>query len=295
MQKFYGPIHGYGIVNEETLRLGELEVRGQQFLELKYYDSVYPDDDVLLFDSVLGLGYDGFMFDNPYYPNVLPSPFHTIVSSGLLDANQFALQIPRSVSDSGDLTFGGVNEEFVGGEMVGHSLFPEDTPFWQIEMSSFAMSTKDCGEEVTLFNETLSNFTAVPWSTYPGILLPYKIAEKALWKINTKRSSCTSQTIVDCDTVSSLPEITLGFPGQEIVLKGEDYTMLHEEANPRFCSQPIKECWLMVEQGPGPRDMPQNLIVLGTSFLKKVYAVFDLDERSISCELFFLLDCWGGG
>jgi saccharopepsin len=271
-------------VDEDTLRLGELEVPNQQFVELKYYESVYPDEDVLQFDSVLGLGYDGFMFEYPYVPNVLPSPFNTMVQQGILDENKFALQVPRDQNTVGDLTFGGYNEDFVDGELVSHSLFPENTTYWHIQATSLSMTSKECGNDVVLFNETLTNHTAALWTTYPGILLPSLLAQKALWKINSKRSACTYRPIVDCDAISSLPHITLGFPGQEIVLKGEDYTMRYEDENPRFCQHPVRECWLMVEEAPNQPGWPQDLVILGTSLLKGVYAVFDWDRRSVSCE-----------
>lgn len=284
-QKVYGPVYAFGIVGEETLRLGELEVPDQQFLELKYYSYVYPDEDTLLFDSVLGLGYEGAMLEGPPpVANILPSPFQNIVKQGLLDENKFGLQLPRDENHIGDLTFGGYNGDLVDGEFVSHPLFPEDTTYWQIEAKSMAMTQKEHGKDVLLFNETLSNYTASIWSTYPGILLPYELAQRALWKINYRFSPCTYQMAVDCDTVSSLPEIRFGFAGQDIVLKGEDYTMEIYE-NTRACVHPVHECWLMLESRPDRVEFPDDLIILGTSFLKNTYALFDWGKKSISCEL----------
>lgn len=285
LQEYYNSLHAFGIVNEDTLRLGELEVPGQQFLELRYYQPVYLDQDILQFDSVLGLGYDGTMLNTPRHQGVLSSPFHTIVEQGILDENKFALRIPKEGNTAGDLTLGGYDEDVFDGDLVSHPLYPENTTYWNIQATSLAMTSRECGRDTILFNSTLSNHTAALRTTRPGIQLPSHLAQRVLWKINVKRSACTYHDIVDCDAVSSLPHITIGLRGQEVVLKGEDYTMRYEDDNPRFCQHPVKECWLLIEEAPNRADWPRDLIILGTAFLKNVYTVFDWDRRSVSCEL----------
>lgn len=285
VQKNYIAMMAYGTVDEDTLRLGELEIPGQQFVELQYYETVYPDEHILLFDSVLGLGYQGFMFDGPGTThNILATPFRNMVDQGLLPANKFGLQLPRDEHSTGDLTFGGHNEALVSDdELVAHPLFPENTTYWQVQATSIAMTGKDCGEDVMLFNETLDNITAALWTSNPTLTLPYNLGQKVLWKIKSKTSECTYLPIVDCDAIADLPEIRLGFAGgQEIVLGGEDYTMLYEAESTPWCKRPVKECQLMVTSAPARSDFPEDLVMLGAAFLKSVYAVFDWDRRSVS-------------
>ena len=82
--------------------------------------------------------------------------------------------------------------------------------------------------------------------------------------------------VVSCDKISELPHLVFDFGGQEIALNGEDYI---GEAEWLFCFRG-PYCSPLI--GSSLRD--DNTIVLGPSFLKKVYSVFNWDERTVLCK-----------
>jgi hypothetical protein len=93
---------------------------------------------------------------------------------------------------------------------------------------------------------------------------------------------------VPCDKVLELPDHFLDFAGQEIVLKGEDYVI---KSYSPFCDPGGPYCLPMFGDIDALHGViGDDTIVLGSQFLKKVYSVFDWDDRTVSCK--FLTDDW---
>jgi hypothetical protein len=127
-------------------------------------------------------------------------------------------------------------------------------------------------------------------ANYPGIVLPYNLAEGMIGKIHPNQSDCTYAPVVDCDRVASLPILQIGLNGQSITVSEKDYVFKWTTSEGRgACPVPIEECVLSIDSFPPHGghgdDFPEDLVILGTSFLKKVYSVYNWDEQTISCKL----------
>ncbi|KAH8655150.1 aspartic peptidase domain-containing protein [Tricladium varicosporioides] len=294
VQKYYQTVSGYGIVGNETLHLGSLEIQDQQFIEMKVYGTIWPDPGVELFDSVLGLAYTTTRMDN-WDPNYLDSPFRQIVRHGLLDRNMFSLSLATNGGE-GDLTFGGVNEDFLEeGTLTSHKMVPDNATDWQIKVSSARLQAPD---GTVLEEETYNNKT-VAWlhSAYPGIFLPHKQAIHILQHLqkDITYDKCTHLPTIPCDSRSLLPTLEFSFPnadgeGEQIIqLTGEDYVMQFIVQNESLCDgKKIDKCVVMVDMMPDAGD-PGNqhgefddMIVLGQAMMGSLVGVFDWDEKMIS-------------
>ena len=268
-----------GHVNNESLTIADLVVPNQPFHELNHYDTVWPDFEHEHFDSVLGLAMDRSMLENPITQNILPSPIKRIVDEGLLDDNIFSILLPEHSGESGNIMFGGYNNDFFTGEPVSHPLFPESTTSWQIEVTSLALGD---GYSATT-DESLPTWKGLLMSRYPILGFPQKVGSELLKHINVTPSRCFGNFVVDCNSISELPDLTIGFTGQKITLTGEDY--ISRITSPEgFCPDPVEECVLMIETLPPIPNIPNDTIVLGSTFLKKIYGIFDWDKRTISCR-----------
>lgn len=62
----------------------------------------------------------------------------------------------------------------------------------------------------------------------PMMFFPTKIAELIVRELNTTYSYCAGAGVVQCETVDSLPKITIGLGSQEYELKGQDYVIKFE-------------------------------------------------------------------
>jgi saccharopepsin len=259
-----------------------LQVSGQVFQEIKYYENTYEPLSIDLFDGVLGLAFEKpwlSAFRNP--SNFLPSPFRSMIDQSVLDVNMFSIVWPAAAREQGSIMFGGYDEDLLDGELVSHALFPENIARWQVEVERLSLinSTGHNGREVVI-NQSISNGKAFFMSFPPSMAFPWDFANSLHEHIGSTPSACVRYRNVDCDRVHSLPEIVIGLKGQNVTLKGENYARKLEM--PEDCPIFRDECYLMIDYLPEFEDM----VFLGMPFLETVMGVWNWDEQTISCEFF---------
>jgi saccharopepsin len=271
-----------------------LEVPGQRFHELRFYEMVWPDYGVTFFDSVLGLAFGGPWVNQPLAPSLVPSPFRTMMANGILDENMFSISFPRNENETGDLTFGGLNEDLFEGELISHPISLQNTTNWQIHIESVSLiKALDENDYDYAWGNSGSGYTALMDTNYPGIVLPFNLAQNVIGEIHPNRSDCSFAPVVDCNRVASLPSLQIGLNGQNVTLAGEDYVFKWTTPDGTRCPIPIEECVLFIDSLPPPgghNEFPEDLVILGTAFLKKVYSVYNWDEQTISCKLKAAID-----
>lgn len=90
----------------------------------------------------------------------------------------------------------------------------------------------------------------------------------------------------DCSNVKFLPDITITLEDKDFILKAEDYVLEEEifsyngflnKENIKFCSLAIMKLDVPLPRGP--------VLILGVTFLKKFYSVFDRDNRRIGFSI----------
>jgi saccharopepsin len=267
----------YGNISDETVTLGDsLKVEHHPFVELAEWQGHMHE-----FDAALGLAPEPTLYGHPddSQPR-LPSPFMGLVESKQLEKNIFSLLLPYDRNDIGDLSFGTSHREFHDGPLVSHQIYPANASKWQIEAPGISMRHHN---GTGMFNHSLSGRSAV----LDSILL-----DKVAWLPKTLFMTilhATNATVYfgdcpvvqfPCDKISELPDLVLNFGNQEIVLKGEDYvgkSSLPQCSGGPYCMPLIGDIGTLNGKEDGP-------IVLGSRFLKKVYSVFDWDDRTVSCK-----------
>jgi saccharopepsin len=263
-------VHGY--ISTDTVMLGEsLKVEHHPFVELVHWEG-YPHE----YDAALGLSPRQTMYGHADDSQpLLPSPFMGLMESKQLEKNSFALLLPYNRHDIGDLSFGTSHPEFHEGPFTSHPIYPENASTWQIEAPSISMRHHN-GTEI--FKYSFAGVSAQLDSILPpAAWVPNELAQAVLNATNaTVDETDCDMPVVPCDKISELPHLVFDFDGQEIVLNGEDYI---GEAEWPFCFRG-PYCSPLI--GYNPRD--NDTIVLGPPFLKKVYSVFDWDDRTVSCK-----------
>jgi saccharopepsin len=169
------------------------------------------------------------------------------------------------------------------GELISHALFPKDTTKWQVEMESVSLiGSNNHGGKKVLVDKPLPHRKAFFMSLLPFLAFPYYLAQSLIDHIDSEPSGCCRFPVVDCDKVSSLPEINIGFKEQNVTLRGEDYVRKLKMLN--HCPDIEEECHLMIDYLP--KD--EKLVILGMPFLEKVMGVWNWDEKTVFCESFLL-------
>ncbi|CAO3695692.1 unnamed protein product [Rhizopus stolonifer] len=205
----YGTGSLEGVISQETLRVGGIEVTDQGFAE----STSEPGLTFAMahFDGIFGLGYDTISVKK-----TVP-PFYNMVNSGLIDQNVFSFWLSNVTSgeeeSGGELVFGGTNPDHFTGEISWSPVTRKG--YWEIEL------------ENTKFNNETMNMGAIGAAIDTGTSL--LIAPTAVTNyVNTQIGAVMDQYgqyTLDCATIPSLPEFCFVFSGKDFCLQGKDYVL----------------------------------------------------------------------
>lgn len=203
------------------------------------------------FDGILGLAYDTISVNH-----IVP-PFYQMLSQGLLDEPVFGFRLGSSDSDGGEATFGGVDQNAFDGKI---QYFPvRRKGYWELELEKVAFGD----EELELENTGAAIDTGTSL-----IVMPSDVAEILNKEIGATKS-WQGQYTVDCNTVASLPDLTLYFGGKPFALKGSDYVLNAGGT----CISSFTGMDLPAPIGP--------LWIVGDVFLRRYYSVYDLGRNAV--------------
>ncbi|CAO1637280.1 unnamed protein product [Jaminaea pallidilutea] len=244
----YGSGSMEGFVSQDTMRIGDLEVKKQGFAEatnLPGLAFVFGK-----FDGILGLAHDTISVDG-----VVP-PFYEMINQGLLDAPLFSFYLGDSEENGGEAVFGGIDEDHYTGKI---SYAPvKRKGYWEVQLDSIALGDEELEyDEAGAAIDTGTSLIAGPSDVVE--ILNAKLGAKKTW---------SGQYQLDCEKLSSLPDLTFKFDGKPYTLTASDYT-LQVQGSCISSFTPIDI--------PGPYP----LWIVGDSFLRKYYTVYDLGKEAV--------------
>lgn len=252
---------------EDTFHFGDLQVEDQLFQEA---NEVLPIgvswDDRSIIQSIISL-----TPSSAESVQKLPSPFMNMVSQGILDSNSFALRL----SEPREIMFGGINHDLYTGNFTRihpavqtkeHNIFKGG---WQVEAKSISL-----GYDRRL-NMSLEGYTATFSTGWTALGLPWEVAANFVTALDFENLLFMPPSVA-CERRAEMPDISINLAGHEFALSAFDYTYEWpmEEGEVRCVA-----AFSAFEFGP-----QEKMVVLGSSFLRAFYAVFDLDDQSIGCE-----------
>lgn len=241
-----GSVKGY--ISQDTLRIGDLTIKKQDFGEA-------TEEPGLAFafgrfDGILGLGYDTIAV------NHVTPPFYNMLDQGLLDEPVFAFYIGGDGEQS-EAVFGGIDKDHYTGKMVKIPL--RRKAYWEVDLDAITF-----GLDTAEFDNTgviLDTGTSL-------IALPSTLAELINKQIGAKKSFGGAYS-VDCSKRTSAPDMTFNLSGYNFTISAADYII---ESGGSCLSGFIG---LDIPEPTGP------LIILGDVFLRKYYSVYDLGNNAV--------------
>ncbi|KAI0719554.1 endopeptidase [Cerioporus squamosus] len=246
----YGSGSMEGFVSQDTLRIGDLTIKGQDFAEATKEPGLAFAFGK--FDGILGLAYDTISV------NGIVPPFYQMMKQNLIDSNVFSFRLGSSEEDGGEAIFGGIDESAFKGKIDYVPV--RRKAYWEVELESVGL-----GED----KMELENTGAAIDTGTSLIALPTDMAEMINTQIGAKKS-WNGQYTVDCAKVPSLPDLTLTFNGKPYVLKGTDYILeVQGTCMSSFTGMDINL--------PGGG----SLWIVGDVFLRKYYTVYDHDKDAV--------------
>lgn len=241
-----GSVKGY--ISQDILRIGDLEIKEQDFGEV-------TEEPGLAFafgrfDGILGLGYDTIAV------NHVTPPFYKMLDQGLLDEPVFAFYIGGEGEES-EALFGGIDKSHYTGKMVKIPI--RRKAYWEVELDAITF-----GQETAELDDTgviLDTGTSL-------IALPSTLAELINTQIGAKKGFNGAYT-VDCGKKSSAPDLTFNLSGYNFTISAQDYIVeIQGSCISGFIGVDIPE-----PAGP--------LAILGDVFLRRYYSVYDLGNNAV--------------
>lgn len=151
----YGSGSLSGFVSEDTLRIGDLVVKNQEFAEATSEPGLAFAFG--RFDGILGLGFDTISV------NKIVPPFYNMLNQNLLDDSVFAFYLgdANKEGDSSEATFGGYDKDRFTGDLVTIPL--RRKAYWEVEFNSIALGDNVADLENTgVILDTGTSLIALP-------------------------------------------------------------------------------------------------------------------------------------
>ena len=244
-----GSLEGY--VSQDTLFIGDLEIKHQDFAEATSEPGLAFAFG--RFDGILGLGYDTISVDG-----IVP-PFYNMLDQGLFDEPVFAFYIGDTNKDGDDsvATFGGIDKSHYKGDMVKIPL--RRKAYWEVDLDAITFG-KETAE--------MDNTGAILDTGTSLIALPSTLAELLNKEIGAKKGF-NGQYSIECDQRDSLPDLTFTLTGHNFTIGPYDYILeVQGSCISAFMGFDIPE-----PAGP--------LAILGDAFLRQWYSVYDLGNHAV--------------
>ncbi|KAK8135047.1 hypothetical protein PG984_007059 [Apiospora sp. TS-2023a] len=301
----HGWVEFSGPVLEDTFRLsgGGVQVARQPFIaaERWYYEAIHL---WMLYDGVLGLS-PRFSVNGEIPDDRLPSPWSRMVEDGVLDANLFAIEVPRVAGGDmdnipepeptmrGDLSFGAINTKYSDAQFTSLPLVRDDDRLWAVEAHSVRWDNQthpierrfdDDDDDKNTAPEEEKRKTIAVFTTEPIIAIPdtafvrkiYRSIPAWAWKERWQR-------LLDCAALDHLPDLVFELGGgQTFAVTARQYAYPVRRQGEVLCHIGLHSTAFY--KGCYYGSAPRGAMVLGTPFLNAYYSVYDLDAMEVRCE-----------
>jgi saccharopepsin len=264
----YGSGEVAGIISEDTLQIGDLKVKDQLFGEATNEPGLAFAFG--RFDGIFGLGYDSISV------NHIPPPFYNMIDQKLLDEPKFAFFLgDTNAGQDSEVVFGGIDKDHYTGKMTNIPL--RRKAYWEVNLDSITFG-KDTAE--------LDNTGAILDTGTSLIAMPTTLADLLNAKIGAKKGFNGAYT-VDCSKRDTEPDMTFTLSGYDFTITANDYIQeVQGSCISAFMGMDFPE-----PVGMSPASFPScppqadillgPLVILGDSFLRKWYSVYDLGNDSV--------------
>jgi saccharopepsin len=244
----YGSGSLSGFVSQDTVTIGDITVKGQDFAEATSEPGLAFAFG--RFDGILGLGYDTISVNH-----IVP-PFYKMVEQKLIDEPVFAFYLADTDGES-EVVFGGVDQSKYKGKITTIPL--RRKAYWEVDFDSLSY-----GEDTAELESTgviLDTGTSL-------IALPSQLAEMLNAQIGAKKNYA-GQYAIDCAKRDSLKDVTFNLAGYNFTLGPYDYVL---EVSGSCIST------FMGMDFPAPTG---PLAILGDAFLRRYYSIYDLGANTV--------------
>lgn len=248
----------WGDYAKDTIHFGGRTIEGLQFGI--GYNSTSPE-------GILGIGYPMNEVQvqragGQPYPN-LPQ---LLANEGVINTNAYSLWLNDLDASTGSILFGGVDNEKFEGELQKLPIIPNNGVFKEFVIAMTAMGMN--GVEGSVFSDEVVPVLLDSGSSL--MYLPDSIVSGLYQQFNAQWDPNQGAAFVDCNQAETNADLLFTFSGVTITVPMNELVIVAGTQG----DQPI--CIL----GIGPAGT--STCVLGDTFLRSAYVVYDLDNNQIA-------------
>ena len=260
----YGTGAGKGFISQDTVWLGGLQVRNQQFTEMTAEPGV-------VFVAARFDGICGFAFDSISVDHVTPV-WYNILDQQLVSEPVFAFWLSQSPSDTngGEMTLGGVDTTRYTGALTTVPLASET--YWLISVGGFSL-----GNQYLDWGTPGKQYAIVDTGTS---LIAGPSAQMDALNKQLGASVVNGEGIFsECPDFSTLPTFAVTISGVQFQLTPKDYIL--QVTNSRGQTSCISGFAGIPGLTPPPPYDTDFAIILGDVFIATYYSIFDFGAKAI--------------
>ncbi|KAG8162054.1 hypothetical protein KVR01_007819 [Diaporthe batatas] len=242
----YGSGSMKGFVSQDTLQIGDLTIKNQDFAEA-------TEEPGLAFafgkfDGILGMGYDTISV------NKIVPPFYQMIDQKLIDDAVFAFYLSKD-GEGSEVVFGGSDKDHYTGKITNIPI--RRKAYWEVDLDAITVDGESAQyDDAGIILDTGTSLIA----------LETDLAEMLNKQIGGKKGYSGTYTI-ECNTRDSLPDITFTLAGHNFTIDAYDYT--------------IESGGSCISAFMG-MNLPANLAgILGDAFLRPWYSIYDLGKNQV--------------
>jgi len=248
-----GPVSGF--FSQDQVILGGLEIPKQLFAEVTDVSGLGQAYTLGKFDGILGMAYDSISVDH------VETPFHNLVDDGKVEKAVFSFYLGSGSSlgelTLGELTLGGYDNAHFTGKLNYVDLISET--YWQIKLDGVETRNGVASRPI------VTNTTAIVDTGTSLITGPTDAVGSLAQALGIKRS-VKGEYLVMCN--NKFDDITFTINNNEYTLTSNDYLL---NAGNGVCIFGVMGL-----------DLPNNSWILGDTFIRKYYTVFDYDGQQVA-------------
>ncbi|XP_073989745.1 lysosomal aspartic protease-like [Rhodnius prolixus] len=253
----YGSGNIHGVMSSDVLKIGELEVKYQEFGEAL-------NESLVQFTQTKSDGILGLAFQSIAVNKAVP-PFQNMVKQGLLEEPIFSFYLNRNTADElgGEIIFGGMDTKRFNEDSL-HPIPLSSADYWKFQIDNVTSTANGgrtwCNNGCSAIADTGTTLIVGPENDIEDIW--YTIGAEVSGGLGT----------VPCDSLNTLPSIGFNINGRTYILDAKDYII-------KWTADDETTCIVGFTMTP---FVERPYWILGDIFLGKFYSVFNFKDKTIS-------------
>ncbi|TEY34127.1 hypothetical protein BOTCAL_0644g00040 [Botryotinia calthae] len=238
--------------------------------------------------GILGLGYSVGEASNTVYPNIIDE----LVSQNLIGARVYSLYLDSQDSATGSLLFGAVDTTKFVGELVSIDIVPQ--PLWNGSILYSALSVELAAVGITDQEGNTANLTTSPQvvlldSGTSLTILPAEVTNAISKKLDAyDDTNFTGNVYLPCSLLNTSSSLTVDYSfsssSTSAMIRVPISELVFPLTNPVYALYPedtLPDLPFSGEACAFGIQTSNDVHILGDTFLRSAYVVYDLDNNQI--------------